>query len=275
MLWFNKSVLCILALCLVSWSALSAVTFKDVTPEGYKYLARRLKGKSAEQLDRYLTNKLEPLMRDQVEKYHPELTDTELVIGYCMDLQIGSWSIFLDGTVHTINIPYSFISSAIVDGERNTDDYWWGIASLHHELTHMKKEHCQEVERSKGWLGLFICYLQNGSFYRMRRRQEWEADEGIPNERRMLSASMKHFLSSYDLDEPQDTHPTDRERGLRFKERLNALLESRNRNARAFLGLSDVQGYPFRTLLSASKMLGVNSDRYEAMLDRLGEVSAC
>ncbi len=182
----------------------------------------------------------------QIRKYHPDFK-----------LESFQWFVsnqWVANRDNAIGVPVSFVLGLKKD-----------ISSLHHEITHIKKQHLVKEDqyleqKNKRTFASYLLYFiglrsnekTNRDYNELCKKHEWEADEGIPNNPEMLKEQMndyKQLSTSPTLKEAQAVwndqkakspviekdprHPSFEERAKRFEERLNRL-EGFNKAKRHF-----------------------------------------
>lgn len=174
----------------------------------------------------FLKPRINQIINDQLKKYHPDIKSDDI-----------KWFVsnqWVANRDKAIGIPFSFVSGQKKD-----------ISSIHHELTHIKKQHLLKedsyINRSFFSRLLYAVGFRQ-SFNDLCKKHEWEADEKIPNNPEMLEEQMneyKQLITSPTLKEAQaiwndqkakshfiekdPRHPSFEERAARFEERLNRL----------------------------------------------------
>jgi len=85
---------------------------------------------------------------------------------------------------YTINIPITALLEVKKTGQLSPLSQ--GV--LWHEITHLVKKHGQQRKDIYG-----ISEPKNPEYYKFRCKNEWEADEGIPNDPEILKAQADHY----------------------------------------------------------------------------------
>lgn len=238
----------------------------------------------------YVNEELIPLLKEQLIKYHPE-TKFDLYAN-----ERSFWCASYDKLF--INVPVTFIAQVIrhrIEEYKEYKEYnknllnkifyaiygsskkyklkkdvsfWQHLASFHHEVNHIKLKHT-----SNGLYG-----LDKSSLLALCRQCEWEADEGIPNHRLMLQSSIQLFEQSpsgKNLNQEywnNSDYPPDKDRAERFAQRLEILLKQRADIVSRTFGLDKLPKIPApQNMLPAAKLLNLESEHYESILDFIGE----
>lgn len=221
-----------------------------------------------------------PIFKEQLQKYHPDIAEPQYYIDIAKEFHVEQVE---PNEAFFIAIPLDFIIHIIKPHINNSPlqkdlFFWEGIAAFHHEITHIKKEHsskfiafCDNLQNNRR-ISIYI------DPFALRRNQEREADEGIPNHRLMLLSIQKkyHLLAlSKNPCLGNSTHPSDKERAERFEKRLQALLKERNQTINRALKLDKLLKISApQNMPHAPKLLRIEREHYETILDVIGEHNA-
>lgn len=174
-----------------------------------------------------LLKKVDPYLKRIVAEYHPKFP-------FIWKLAAADWMAAQDGPDDkSVCIPVSAIIE-IQKGDKLSDS---SLGILMHELTHVIKEHSQ---RKKDFRKQYSSKLSQKKFHeelsKLSRKCEWEADEGVPNDKFLLRGMKTYFERKKKFAEfskninsgsttktPYQSHPSHEERANRFAQRLSKL----------------------------------------------------
>jgi hypothetical protein len=215
------------------------------------------------------------VLKAQAEKYHPgfelkwKLDTPEKDDPFSTDIRWASNS-------EEVLVPLGFLYRIVSEKQH----IWFDLGALHHEITHIKRNAHKQSENlaqkailvDNPFLNIrYYCPNRLNNYYEFCKQEEWAADEGVPNHRLMLMFAY-FFYKSLPPEEGGFRYPTHGERADRFKQRLDECIRTRNQNVQKFFGINPILAkIPHINFPSAPKLLGINSDCYEAMLDLIGE----
>jgi hypothetical protein len=171
-----------------------------------------------------LKPRISRILNEQLKKYHPEVNPDDIKW-----FPSKQWEARID---NAIGIPYS-----VIKGEQKD------ISTLHHEITHIKKQHSLKQGLNPFSFVLYHAGLSQ-SFNNLSKKYEWEADEGTPNDpgklkeqwlrheqlnQSLLSTAKNlsregHKAQADLILKTPLSHPSHKERAARFQERYNRLI---------------------------------------------------
>lgn len=279
-------------ICLSILLAQSLNGIEPLTPGQAQELSQLLNMPSdtdPELYNKLIQEEVVPILKEQFKKHHSDMIEPEYIPAFAKEWVYGYTK---SNGMFFVSIPIDFIAHVIRSRLNNTPSnknlfFWGGIAAFHHEITHIKNQHSSKklaaygIERAthKAFFDSrknFIDYFMNlEGFLALCREHEWEADEGVPNHRLMLQGIRQYFQeratmkNSYQED---STHPPDKDRAERFAQRLEILLKQRTDIVSRTFGLDKLPKIPAPdNMLPAAKLLNLQSEHYESILDFIGE----
>lgn len=279
---FNKNRISLLLLALaISSGSLYAADTTEMSQEEIKkyfiedYLEAEYSKDKLEVLNKVIECVVDPFLKAQAEKYHPgfelkwKLDTPEKDDPFSTDIRWASNS-------EEVLVPLGFLYRIVLEKQH----IWFDLGAFHHEITHIKRNaynQCKNLAQKailvdNPFLNIrYYCPNKLNDYYEFCKQEERAADEGVPNHRLMLMFSY-FFYKSLPPEEGGLRYPTHGERADYFQQRLDECIRTRNQNVQKFFGTNPILAkVPTINFPSTPKLLGINPNCYEAMLDLIGE----